>query len=171
MGTNYYRKPILTKERREKMIKLIDEGKYRSYDEDPESSVMNMVDDLDRGVHICKMSWGWKVNFDHNWGKYYKLNRKSIDKFLKEPGYTIEDEYGEVFTPEEFWQEVDGHNNNPKNNWVSKTYDEYERKNGNYYSYLCTEDIAKCAKVFGIHADSNDFESDGLRFAVFTDFS
>lgn len=174
MGTNYYRKPILTKERKEKLHKLVDEGKLHCDDwkeeENPESCLTSYVHYLSEGIHICKTSCGWYTCFDHNWGKYYQPNRKSLEEFLSEDGYEIEDEYGRKYTPEEFWAMVDERDRKP-GLWDSESYDRYERERDlNWRQYRCTDDIKKCETVFGIHTDSNDFKVDGLRFAVFSDF-
>lgn len=174
MGTNYYRKPILTKEHKKKLHELIDMEKFHSTWEegdDPKSSVTNMIAWLTEGVHICKMSVGWYTCFDHNLGKYYQPNRKSLEEFLSEPGYEIVDEYGEKYTPEEFWNEVDERDARP-NLWDSEGYAKWEKENnGRYYDHRCTDDIAKCEQMFNVHPTHNDFTVDNLRFAVFTDFS
>lgn len=179
MGTNYYRKPILTKERKQRLHDLIEQKKfYSDYDEenDPESSVTNMIGWLDKGVHICKMSCGWYTCFDHNWGKYYQPNRKSLEEFLSEPGYEIVDENNEKYTPEEFWEKVDTRDACTKRDgtplWDMAGYEEWEmQQNPNYIPYHCYDDRNKVRTTFGIECDSDDFKVDNLRFAVFSDFS
>lgn len=123
-------------------------------------------------VHICKSSFGWQVVFDHNWGKYYQPNRKSLEKFLSEEGTWIEDEYGEKISFDDFWKMVDEHNANPRNNWTSKSYRKYEEEtNGRYLGNYCDEHIRKCKQLFGIDSNGeSDFTVDGLRFAVYSCF-
>lgn len=173
MGTNYYRKPLLTKERKERMKKYIDEGKFK-HDWMDEPNVVNSLQDMineQDGVHICKMSYGWKTCFDHNWGVYYKLTKESIDKFLREDGYALFDEYGEQIDIDEFWKDV-SKRDAKEGAFVSKTYTEWERKqHPDWKYYPCTEDAERCRREFGVEPEYNDFISDGLRFAVFTDFS
>lgn len=172
MGTNYYRINPASKEDRENLHKKLDEvlngNEYRSTFDD-------MIDDVYEKyqIHICKSSFGWQICFDHNWGKYYQPNRKSLEEFLSEEGTWIEDEYGEKISYEDFWKFVKEHNENPNNKWTSESYRKYEiEKNGRYYSGCCSEDIENCKAQFGIdsHGES-DFEVDGLRFAVYSDFS
>ena len=176
MGTNYYRVNIPTEDDIRKMHQLIDQRKllsHRGYWSKEESlSLQDIIDDTTKSIHICKISFGWQVNFDHNWGQYYQPNIASLEEFLKAPNTRIEDEYGKVYTPEQFWTTVKEHNNSPHNSWVSKTYREWERDQGRkYYDDICHEDIRKCHEMFGVDPESNDFEVDGLRFCVFSDFS
>lgn len=171
MGTNYYRMKTISKEDREKLHKKLDEvldvrGRDYILTEELEE-IKNKSE-----VHICKSSCGWQVNFDHNWGKYYQPNRKSLEEFLSEPDTWIEDEYGERISYDDFWKFVKEHNENPRNRWTSKSYREYERKNGRWYRPYCTYDMEKCKMMFGIDCGKEtDFEVDGLRFAVFSNFS
>lgn len=181
MGTNYYRKPILTKERKDKLHQLIDEERFESTwenEDKPEDSVLNMLHWLNDGIHICKTSYGWQTCFDHNWGKYYQPNRKALEEFLSEPSYQIVDEYGDTYTPEEFWEMVDTRNSvvdeNGKliNAWVGKTYSEWEKqRDPTWHDYICHDDVNKCISMFNVNPDHNDFAVDGLRFSVFSDFS
>lgn len=172
MGTNYYRVKPISKEDREELHKKLDEvlngEEYRSTFDD-------LIDEAYEKykIHICKSSFGWQINFDHNWGKYYQPNRKSLEEFLSEPDTWIEDEYGEKISYDDFWKLVKEHNENPRNKWTSKSYREYEKKNGGYYqSPYCTDDMEKCKMMFGVDCNGEyDFEVDRLRFAVFSDFS
>lgn len=170
MGTNYYRIKTISKEDRENLHKKLDEvldvrGRYYILTEELEG-VKNKSE-----VHICKSSCGWQVNFDHNWGKYYQPNRKSLEAFLSEPDTWIEDEYGEKISYDDFWKFVKEHNENPWNSWTSKTY-RIEKLNGYNDACYCKGDINRCKELFGIDAGKeNDFQVDGLRFAVFSDFS
>lgn len=172
MGTNYYRVKPISKEDREELHKKLDEvlngEEYRSTFDD-------LIDEAYEKykIHICKSSCGWQICFDHNWGKYYQPNRKSLEEFLSEQGTWIEDEYGEKISYDDFWKFVKIHNENPKNCWTSESYREYEKKNGGYYQHLYrTEDMDKCYMMFGIDCNGEtDFEVDGLRFAVYSDFS
>lgn len=168
MGTNYYRVKPISKEDREELHKKLDEvlngEEYRSTFDD-------LIDEAYEKykIHICKSSFGWQINFDHNWGKYYQPNRKSLEEFLSKPDTWIEDEYGERISYDDFWDFVKKHNENPRNMWDSKSYRE---ENGYDDSCYCKKDILRCKELFGIDAGKEtDFEVDGLRFAVFSDFS
>ena len=96
-----------------------------------------------------------------------------MEIFLKEPGSHIEDEYGRVIEYDEFWSMVDNHNQSPHNTWTSKSYREYEKKmNGRYPLTFCSSEIEKCERQFKVNCyGETDFMVDGLRFAVYSDFS
>lgn len=175
MGTNFYRKYIPTEEDLQNMHKLIDERKFESkWDVDEE----NYKDSLERylkhfteEIHICKRSCGWQVSFDHNWGKYYFPCREELESFLLEPHTIIVDEYGDQYTPQQFWRETDEWNANLRHDWTSKTYREWEYKQGYPVMPLCKDDIKRCKELFNVEPEDNDFTVDGLRFSVFSDFS
>lgn len=163
MGTNFYRVRLVTDEDKQHLHELIDQDKlYNQFDEN-EDNVSNYINTLEETVHICKRSCGWQVAFDHNWGKYYQLTRESITKFLSEPNTQIRDEYGEPITVDEFWKMIDKWNNDPINYRTAE--------NSGSSDFICHGDINKCYITFGITTTNNDFERDGLRFPVYSDFS
>lgn len=170
MGTNYYRIKPISKEDRENLHKKLDEvldvrGRDYILTEELEK-VKNESE-----VHICKFSFGWQVCFDHNRGKYYQPNRKSIEEFLSEEGTWIENEYGDKISYDEFWDYVKKHNENPRNKWTSKSYREYEKSQGVWHRPYVDDNMEKCKILFGINRNGeNDFTVDGLRFAVYSDF-
>lgn len=164
MGTNYYLKRIPTEEDVNKMQTLLKEGEYADLEK-------TLAEEINKEIHICKCSCGWQTCFDHNWGDYWKPDRKSLEEWLSKPNYYIEDEYGEKITAEDFWKMVDERNANPKNHFTSLTYREWEIEHNGYISPLCIEGIKKCKKLFKVKPEDNDFSVDGLRFAVFSDFS
>lgn len=187
MGTNYYRVNIPTEDDIKKMHEMIDERKFESrrgyfsldggiIPDDAVTCVTDLIDNCTKEIHICKCSWGWQTSFDHNWGKYYQPNRKSLEEFLKEPNTIIRDEYGEEISFDDFWEMVNTRDTmtfedgrKPLN---SKTYRKWLEEKGEHDELYCREDMRKCAKVFGIpEPEDNDFEVDGLRFCVFSDFS
>ena len=75
-------------------------------------------------VHIGKRSGGWKFLFNHNNWKYYGADKDSIMEFLKSCD-SLEDEYGDELTPEQFWDDyVDAF----KNGITGKQYAEKDIK-------------------------------------------
>lgn len=171
MGTNYYRIKPITEEQRQELHKKLDNVLDKRGQRFDLEQALEEVENEHR-VHICKSSCGWQVCFDHNWGKYYKPNRKSLEAFLSEEGTWIEDESGDRISYDEFWNMVDKHNKNPYNSLTSETYRKREEKNGGYWGYTCKDDIERCKMQFGIDSNGeNDFTVDGLRFAVYSDFS
>lgn len=175
MGTNFYRVLKVTQRDKDKLKTLIDEGKILGIDEwsnEPVETVHSEIHRLNERVHLCKRSRGWQICFDHNWGKYYLPSRKSITEFLSQPDTEIQDEYGEVYTVEEFWKEVDEHNANEHSRFTAKTYREWgESQDPSWRYFPCYEHRKRVRRTFGIVTDEDDFEVDGLRFAVYSDFS
>lgn len=171
MGTNYYRiKPITEEERQELHKKLDNVLENRSQKWELEEALEEF--EKEHQAHICKSSCGWQINFDHNWGRYYQPNRKSLEEFLSEEGTWIEDEYGDKISYDEFWDMVKTHNEMPRNKWTSKTYREDKKNILVDDSIYCRDSIEKCKILFGIDSNGEtDFTVDGLRFAVFSDFS
>lgn len=56
-----------------------------------------------KSVHVGKRSAGWKFLFAHEILDYCKPNKKSICDWLSTG--IVENEYGKILTPEEFWKE------------------------------------------------------------------
>lgn len=108
MGTNFYRVKKQETFNKELAKHYIEVGKLLG-----EDSLESMIQDLKEEIHICKRSAGWQVLFDFNEGRYYKKSRKSLDEFLNEEGYEVEDEYGTRYSPREFWNLVNEHNSSP----------------------------------------------------------
>lgn len=164
MGTNYYRCKKITQKDKDEVIKLINNDDF--------DLAQEKLSNIKNKVHICKSSCGWQICFDHNNGIYYTPCRENLDKFLREHDTYIEDEYGEKMTVDEFWEFVDTHNSNPINKFTCESYDKWEKENNShYFPHKCSQDIRNVYSLFGIETHENDFEVDGLRFAVFTDFS
>lgn len=171
MGTNYYRIKPITEEQRQKLHKKLDnvlDNRSQKWDL---GEALETIE-KEHQTHICKSSCGWQVCFDHNWGKYYQPNRKSLEEFLSEEGTWIENEYGYRFDYDEFLDFVKRHNENPHNKWTSESYRKYEESIGNYYHHCGYDRIRDCEQFFGVNCNGEaDFEVDGLRFAVYSDFS
>lgn len=167
----------ITDEDKKRLHELIDSGNIVGFN-DNEETVESYVNGLTQEIHICKRSGGWQMCFDHNKGEYYQPNRKSLEEFLSEPNTEIKDEYDNVYSFNEFWEMVDRWNADPKNNWVSKTYNQYEKElnpkseywNSSFQFYIDKTSVDFYRKQFNVEPEDNDFEVDGLRFSVFTDF-
>lgn len=151
MGTNFYYKIPLKKREIENLKKLIVE--------DPEMpALMEELDDIQRThvIHIGKRSAGWQFLWDLNDGDYYEDNLNSIkDFFNRNDGY-IENEYGNKFTVDEFFNE-EINECLYKNDNCCDSYS-YHKKHPNedyYYPLGAYEYISK----------------DGLRFSKLKDFA
>lgn len=82
----------------EELARLHDINGIRKWLEEKETIISNNT------IHIGKRSCGWKFLFNHNNWKYYGHTRESIDNFLR-GCYEIRNEYGDIFTVDEFWEE------------------------------------------------------------------
>lgn len=161
MGTNFYAKRIPTQEQLNDIAEFVVNGKL--------DIAQDLINETNERIHICKRSSGWQIGFDHNWGKYYQPNAKSLMEFLDKPDIQIIDEYGEEYTFNEFWNEILDWNADPRNYYTSKIDIGNQIKN-NVSCFICWPDIRNVKEMFGIETVFNDFEVDGLRFNVFSDF-
>lgn len=199
MGTNFYARIIPSKERKEKLKKLIDEDDFSAIKEEVGAMYATVGEYQMEGgiVHIGKRSGGWKFLWNPNWyevdnghydmeakkwipkpeiKKFYDLNRTSILEFLKRDDVRLFDEYGEEYEAEAFMKEMEEWDNKP---WVNgepkydgKLYSEFEKKNGqiNMYDRYGDTREEKWIKL-GFKPDNFNFYSDGMRFSTSTDFS
>ena len=87
MGTNYYARILPTKERKEKLKKLIDEDKFH----DVEEQFRELYEDAE--IHLGKRSAGWKFLFNPNYERYYSLTKEGLMNFLKRDDVIIYSEY------------------------------------------------------------------------------
>ena len=199
MGTNFYARIIPTKERMEKLKKLIDEDDFSAIKEEVDAMYATIGQYCHEGgvVHIGKRSGGWKFLWNPNWyeednghydtdtkewipnptiKKFYDLNRASILEFLKRDDVRLFDEYGAEYDPEEFMNEMKEWDEKP---WINgkpkldgKMYSEVEKEEGNTNMYDKYGDPHENMwKELGFDPDNFNFYSDGMRFSTFTDFS
>lgn len=137
-------------------------------------------------IHLGKRSAGWQFLWDHNDGKFYHLSLKGIHRFVKEEcGNVVYDEYGDVYSWEDFIKEEIGYclyqgekywNGEAYNSWVlSDDVDEFN--NSESMKRMAREYLNEPKKVITIcdkeyETYCHDFTTkDGLRFASSTDFS
>lgn len=161
MGTNFYCKRIPTQDQLNSIADLV---VNRTIDE-----AIDKLHQVNKEIHICKRSSGWQVGFDHNNGEYWKPTRQSLEEFLSQPDIMIIDEYKKEYTYDEFWKEIDEHNEDPHNDWDSKK-DIQEQMKTSDSCFICWSDIYKVKRMFGIETNANDFYNGGLRWNVFTAF-
>lgn len=174
MGTNFY-KVLPTPEDYPKQVKkvlgeieseLIRDGEV-SYETQEE---LNKLSKSKRSIHLGKRSCGWQFLWNHNNGEYYDVNIDSIKEFLESPGH-IEDEYGEIFTVEQFledeikdalWGDHEWYNLN------GTTYNKKYPKEAHYYHRYGSVNIRGKEYQW---SGQGDFIVNGLRFADTTEFS
>ena len=135
MGTNFYAQQMPTPEETEKIKQLVSEGNYLELKE--------YLEDVTKNYHIGKRSGGWQFIFAIQddgpmpWGD----TLEDIKKYLSRDDVKIMDEYGESFTPEQFWNEEVGDSlyNDPEkfidlDQYYAKHPDLYHRANNNEYT-------------------------------------
>lgn len=152
MGTNFYLCHVPTAKEHEEMQKLFIEKQYKA--------LRDKLDKVLHVYHIGKRSCGWQFLFEAGKGDlgpddngYYRNtnpwsnNLQSLKEWLSKPEYVIQDEYGKIFTPEQFWNEEVG----------NSLYNDPEK-------YInCEQYYKDKPKYF----DNGEFtSSDGLRFSM-----
>lgn len=154
MGTNFYLRKKISNKDKEELLSCLD-SKYVELRKQINANPYGLRYALDdfcyevtndscsyyNDIHIGKRSAGWQFLWDYHKGRYFEANLESIKKFLSNPLYEIIDEYGEVFTLEQFFDKE-----------IGKSL--YEGRTG-------LED--------GL--DRYHFISDNLRFSICEDFS
>lgn len=115
MGTNFYLHRIPTEEDIKKIHEAVDK-----LDFDDAKYQMKLAD---KEIHIGKRSCGWQFHFDIHRNMEWedcedgmeippeefcleRVKEYIVEKIAE--GWELKDEYGEVFTPEQFWEEEVG---------------------------------------------------------------
>ena len=196
MGTNFYARIIPSKERKEKLKKLIDEN----YFDDIQSEIADMYgssDEWDENhgeIHLGKRSAGWKFLFNPNYERYYPLTKEGLMNFLKRDDVIIYTEYfsfrkDNPYSKYEYTDDPDSSKSEYlwtakqfmtmatewcKDGWDGKAYEEYEKtRNPSYVGYGRYGDRER--EAFWIEQGYNpsyyNFYNDGLRWATCCEFS
>lgn len=191
MGTNFYAKRKVLDDTLQAIKRTVD---IMLQSETDQVRLLNMevLKELcertleDSDIHLGKRSAGWQFLWDHNDGKFYHLSLKGIHRFVKEEcGNVVYDEYGDVYSWEDFIKEEIGYclyqgekywNGEAYNRWVlSDDVDEFN--NSESMKRIAREYLNEPKKVITIcdkeyETYCHDFTTkDGLRFASSTDFS
>lgn len=178
MGTNFYAVLPVKKRLSDTLRNIADK-----MDEDP-LYVKDIDDDLyefnkelkNQVIHLGKRSAGWVFDWDGNEMKYYKPILVDIQNFIKDNNAIIVDEYNRPYSYDDFFNdELEG-----------VLYDTPELLNGERYwlkypehrTHYCNNHnnavamYKEFAKDNFIEPKYHDFITpEGLRFALFTDFS
>lgn len=108
MGTNFYCKHIPTEEEYKEMEIKLKERRL--------ASLEDKIKETKKVYHIGKRSIGWAFGFqaptvekwDSDEAKVpWNANIDSLRDYLNSPNLLIYNEYGDEFTPEEFWKEIE----------------------------------------------------------------
>lgn len=121
MGTNYYWRPLITEEEREKLLEKT--KNVKTLQEIKDFIYNDILKERESEVHIGKSSCGWQFLFYLGIRKYtcgQSLKKEDIDKWFRSG--IIVDEYGDEISVDDFWQLVDTKKN-------AMDYDQYYKKN------------------------------------------
>lgn len=200
MGTNFYARIIPSKDRKEKLKKMIDEDRF----DDIKDEVADMYGESDEWnenhgeIHLGKRSGGWKFLFNPNYERYYPLTKEGLINFLKRDDVIIyteyfsfreDDEYSKreyvdnpdshhdknyLWTAEQFMNMATNWGYDDPTSWDGKSYEEYEkRRKSSYSGYEKFGD--KEREKFWIERGYNpsyyNFYNDGLRWSTCCEFS
>ena len=163
MGTNYFKVLPLTQDDIDKLDNILEQVKSEIM-EDGEISyeTKEQFEEFSkRKIHLGKSSIGWQFLWNHNDGKYYDPNLKSIEKFLNEPGEII-DENGEKYTSQSFMDDIRHKLYNTKDTHNAELYHKLENDGVSYEIHPF--DIEINGKKYTVTKWS-EFESNGLRFS------
>ena len=175
MGTNFYKVLPAPEDFPKQVKKVLDVIeleliRYGEISYDTQEKLDNLSKSK-RSIHLGKRSCGWQFIWNHNNGEYYDVNIDSIKEFLESPGH-IEDEYGEIFTVEQFFEEeiknfLWGDDERHNCNGTSYYKKHPEEK---YYHYGRHGSVNIRGKEYE-WSGNGDFLVNGLRFADTTEFS
>lgn len=121
MGTNFYLRKKVSKEVRRDILNFI-RSKYEDFNNQISANIYGIdyaLDDFEHEVrdcinqniikiHLGKRSFGWQFLWNYHGGRYYSANFEDIKSFISNPDYEIIDEYGRIFTVEQFLNEEIG---------------------------------------------------------------
>ena len=157
MGTNIYLRKIVSKEEMEetkrKLKEMADGVKSIDDLEDVISFLQVECESHEKGIHICKISYGWKLLFQAN-EHLYDCTFESMTDYIRQAidsgEWEMIDEYGNAYSLDDLKEDLEKH----KDGFDNDSYDVYLRRKG------------KRLSVKG----RIDFISDGLRWSQ-CDFS
>ena len=133
MGTNYYWRPLITEEEREKLLEKT--KNVKTLQEIKDFIYNDILKERESEVHIGKSSCGWQFLFHLGIRKYtcgQSLKKEDIDKWFRSG--IIVDEYGDEISVDDFWTLVDTkkdamdygqyYKKNPKDAYYCRGYDQ-----------------------------------------------
>lgn len=156
MGTNIYLRKIVSKEEIEetkrKLKELADDVKSIDDLEDVISFLQVECEGHDKDIHICKISYGWKLLFQAN-EHLYECTWNAMTDYIRQAinsgEWEMIDEYGNAYSLDDLKEDLEKH----KDGFDHDSYVERIRKLGDFPDY-----------------GSIEFISDGLRWSRY-DFS
>ena len=113
MSVNYYFKRKNTPQLRQRVVKLLEDGKF--------IEAKKIVTELDEGIHLGSSSPNWMFGVEHDtqYGNVppFEPNKESLYEYIKsmicgaDAEYTLFDEYGRVVTFDEIKKTIESHIN------------------------------------------------------------
>lgn len=152
MGTNFYLRERIDKQKKEYLKTLIEDEKWE-----------DVKDTIPQEIHIGKRSSGWKFLWDCHRFNYYKPNKESLIEWLHSGG--IYDEYGTKFTIDQFL--------NGEISLEGYDLESYYRDNPHQYTYYYDPiNLKYFEEITGIIPNRlGEFYIDDYRFTISEDFS
>ena len=135
MGTNIYLRKIVSKEEIEETKRKLKEwaDDVKSIDdlEDVISFLQVECDGHEKDIHICKISYGWKLLFQAN-EQLYDCTWKAITDYIRQAidsgEWEMIDEYGNAYSLDDLKEDLESH----KDGFDHVSYVERMRKIGEY---------------------------------------
>lgn len=150
MGTNIYARLHPDNKERSKLALKIKDA-IMSNEPDMYYQIENILEEYKKKypvIHLGKSSAGWKFLWAPN-PKYYSDSKRSIDLFLRREDVIVYNEYGDVLTPQEVWDDYANCDELTDEDW--------------------NEEHPEDRWIYGSHHDR--ITTEGLRFASTNDFS
>lgn len=156
MGTNYYLVKKLSRKDKDLLKnEIIDLSKkidiFSNYNDVALISETAQNIEIQHKIHLCKMSAGWKIFWDHNNLQFWnEMSLDSLKKWIEDhkDEYDLIDEYydyvdkARIYSLDDFWKKVEEMSQN-KSLLDNESY--YKKENGISNKYL--EEIAKPVKI------------------------
>jgi hypothetical protein len=150
MGTNIYARLHPDNKERSKIALKIKDA-IMTNEPDMYYQIENILDEYKKKypvIHLGKRSAGW----DFLWAphpEYYQANKQSIDLFLHREDVLLYNEYGDILTPQEVWDDYANYEGMTDEEWIQEHPED--------------------AWMYENHHDV--ITAEGLRFANTNDFS
>ena len=132
MGTNIYARLHPDNQERKKLALKIKDA-IMTNEPDMYYQVESILEEYKKKypvIHLGKRSGGWEFLWAPN-PEYYQANKRSIDLFLHREDVLLYNEYGEVLTPQEVWDDYancdgltddDYIKEHPEDKWMYKSH-------------------------------------------------
>lgn len=132
MGTNIYARLHPDDKERNKLALKIKDA-IMTNEPDMYYQIENILEEYKEKypiIHLGKRSAGWKFLWAPN-PEYYHDNKRSIDLFLHREDVLLYNEYGDILTPQEVWDDYancdgwtdeDWNKEHPKDRWMYESH-------------------------------------------------